>query len=251
MTEILNIGIYKFLFVFLRIGSAFIFMPGFQNSYVSARQRLTMAVAISIVLIPFLSEYLPNPPTSFLELIRLCLIESAYGIFLGLIMQILFSALSLVGNFAGQSIGFANAQIFDPTTQNQSVVIQTFLSIIAITIIFLTDMHHLMLSAVIDSYNVFPAGADLPISDFSDFMSKTVNESFVTGFKIGAPFIAFSIVFYSGMGLLSRLMPQLNIFFLSLPMQIYLGVGLLLITTPIMILWFIRYYEEGLIKFLH
>ena len=80
-------------------------------------------------------------------------------------------------------------------------------------------------------------------------MSQTLNQSFIMGFKIGSPFIAFSLVFYVGMGLVSRLMPQLNIFFLSLPLQIYLGLGLLFITTPIMILWFIKYYEEGLLRF--
>lgn len=106
-----------------------------------------------------------------------------------------------------------------------------------------------MLSAVVDSYRLFPVGLPLPLGDFSDFMSQTVNASFVIGFKIASPFIAFSIVFYVGMGLVSRLMPQLNIFFLSLPLQIYLGLGLLFITTPIMILWFVKYYEGGLMKF--
>ncbi len=163
-------------------------------------------------------------------------------------MQILFSALSLCGNFIGQAIGFSNAQIFDPAFQTQSIVVETFLSLLALTVIFVTDTHHLMLSAVIDSYTLFPVGAPLPIEDFSDFMSQTLNQSFIMGFKIGSPFIAFSIIFV-GMGLVSRLMPQLNIFFLSLPLQIYLGAGLLLITTPIMILWFIKYYEEGLERF--
>ena len=119
----------------------------------------------------------------------------------------------------------------------------------ALTVIFITDIHHLMLSAVIDSYHLFPVASSLPVGDFSDYMSQTLNQSFIMGFKIGSPFIAFSLVFYVGMGLVSRLMPQLNIFFLSLPLQIYLGLGLLFITTPIMILWFIKYYEEGLLRF--
>ena len=82
-------------------------------------------------------------------------------------------------------------------------------------------------------------------------LSSDLNQAFITGFKVGAPFIAFTIVFYAGMGLVSRLMPQLNIFFLSLPLQIYLGLGLLFITLPIMIMWFIRYFENGLNRFLH
>ena len=100
-----------------------------------------------------------------------------------------------------------------------------------------------------DSYRIFNVGAPLPVGDFSNFLSDTMNKSFIMGFKIGSPFIAFTIVFYVGMGLVSRLMPQLNIFFLSLPLQIYLGLGVFLITMPMMILWFMKYYEEGLEQF--
>ena len=107
-----------------------------------------------------------------------------------------------------------------------------------------------MLSAVIDSYRLFPVGQNLMYGDWADFFAKTVNDSFVVGFQVASPFIAFTIIFYCGMGLVSRLMPQLNIFFLSLPLQIYLGLGLLFITTPIMILWFLRYFENGLHQFL-
>ena len=80
----------------------------------------------------------------------------------------------------------------------------------------------------------------------ADLLSHALNQSFILGFKIGSPFIAFTIIFYSGMGLVSRLMPQLNIFFLSLPLQIYLGLGVLFLTLPIMILWFVRYFESEL-----
>lgn len=250
MTELLNQEIYKFILVFLRIGSALMLMPGFSASYINVRQRLSIALAVSFVLVPFLSDKLPPQPTDTLACIQMYLFEIISGIFLGVVMQILFSALSLCGNFIGQAIGFSNAQIFDPAFQTQSIVIETFLTILALTVIFVTELHHLMLGAVIDSYTLFPVGSTLPISDFADFASQTLNESFIMGFKIGSPFIAFSIIFYVGMGLVSRLMPQLNIFFLSLPLQIYLGVGLLLITTPMMILWFIKYYEENLKHFL-
>lgn len=250
MIEILNINIYYFLMIFLRMGSAMMLMPGFMTSYVNAQLRLAVAVVVSIILIPVLSPQLPIPNDTLI-LLQDIIFEITIGVFLGVVMQILYSALSLAGNLSGQAIGFANAQIFDPTSQNQSIVIETFLSILAITIIFMTDLHHLMLSAVVDSYHIFPVGAALPVGDLSDNLSQTLNQSFVMGFKIGSPFIAFTIIFYTGMGLVSRLMPQLNIFFLSLPLQIYLGLGLLFLTTPMMILWFTRYYENGLEQFLH
>lgn len=249
MTTLLNLEIYSFLLVFLRFGSAIMLMPGLMSSYVSTRIRLLTAITITMVIIPFLSKELPPPPTTTVELLSVCFLEVTYGIFLGVCMQIFFQALSLAGNYAGQAIGFGNAQIFDPAFQTQSIVIQTFLSMIAITVIFVTDLHHLMFSAVIDSYKIFPAGSPLPLDNFADFLTNSLNKSFIIGFKLSAPFVAFTIIFYTGMGLVSRLMPQLNIFFLSLPLQIYLGLGVLFLTTPIMILWFMRYYEEGLQQF--
>lgn len=249
MTRLLNLEIYSFLIIFLRIGAALMVMPGFMTAYVNARLRLSIALAMTFILIPFLSDSLPAPSSDFAILFKTCLFEITYGVFLGICMQFFYTTMTLVGSFSGQAIGFSNAQIFDPTTQNQSIIIETFLSIIALTIIFVTDLHHLMISAVVDSYTLFPVGKELPVDNFSQFLSETINKSFIMGFKIGSPFIAFVIVFYSGMGLVSRLMPQLNIFFLSLPLQIYLGVGLLFITIPVMIVWFIKYYESGLMQF--
>ncbi len=249
MHELIFAEVYKFIFIFLRIGSALLLMPGYSSSYINTRMRLSMAIMVSVILVPFLNNYIPTPAPDMTTNIQMFFVEICFGIFLGVMMQIMYFAINLCGNFVGQSSGFANAQMFDPTSQNQSIITETFMSTVAITVIFMTDLHHLMLSAVIDSYQVWPVSTSLPVDDFAKFLSTTMNQSFIIGFKIGSPFIAFTLVFYTGMGLLSRLMPQLNIFFLSLPLQIYLGLGLLLITCPAMIMWFCRHYEEGLIPF--
>ncbi len=251
MTELLNLELYKFLLIFLRIGSAIMLMPGFNAGYVNAQLRLSIALAITVILIPFLSDKLPPIPQNFADILQMLLFEITYGIFIGIFMQILMAAINLAGNLIGQAIGFSNAQMFDPAFQQQSIIIDSFLTIVALTLIFITNLHHLMLSAVIESYNLLPAGSALPTDDMAQTISKTLTQSFLIGFKLGSPFIAFTIVFYVGMGLLSRLMPQLNIFFLSMPLQIYLGIGLIFITLPVIIIWFIKYYEDGLQLFLH
>lgn len=251
MQQLISLNLYHFLMVFLRLGSALMVMPGFTTSYVSTQVRLSAALALSVVMVPVVAPHLPAPPQTLAVFFRCIAFEVTVGIFLGVVMQIMYSALNLAGNFAGQAIGFSNAQIFDPAFQAQSIVLETFLSLTALTVIFLMDLHHLMLGAIVDSYHIFPVGGEMPWGDFANELSSDLNQAFITGFKIGAPFIAFTIVFYAGMGLVSRLMPQLNIFFLSLPLQIYLGLGLLFITLPIMIMWFIRYFENGLNRFLH
>ena len=250
MTEILNMEIKGFLFIFLRFGSAIMFMPAFMSSYINVKFRLSIALSITLILVPILGTQFTTIDLSGFEYIRVILCEITIGVFLGLIMQVFFASLNLAGNIAGQALGFANAQIFEPSFQTQSIVIQSFLSITALAVIFATNTHHLMISAIIDSYNVFPVGNSLPTGDLSKSISQNLNESFSMGFQIGAPFVAFTVVFYVGMGLISKLMPQLNIFFLSQPLQIYLGLGLLLITTPIMIMWFLKYYDSALQQFL-
>lgn len=251
MAEILNLNMYHFLMVFLRLGSAFMLMPGFMTSFINTQVRLSIALALSIILMPLISTHLPPAPQDTATIITYTLSEITIGIFLGLVMQFLYFSLRFAANLAGQAIGFSNAQIFDPSFQSQTIVLESFLSMVTLTVIFITDIHHLMLGAVIDSYHLFPVGQNLPWGDFSDNLSQNLNKAFVMGFKLGSPFVAFTIIFYVGMGLVSRLMPQLNIFFLSLPLQIYLGLGLVFITTPIMVMWFIKYYEDGIQQFLH
>lgn len=251
MTELFNITIYNYLMIFLRIGTIFMLMPGLSASYVNIQVRLIFALAVSLVAMPLIVPHLPPEPKEFSLMVQYILNEISVGIFLGMIMQFLFFALNLAGSIASQAIGFSNAQIFDPTFQNQTMLIESFFSIIAVTLIFIMNLHHLMFEAVIDSYYLFVPGQMLPWADFAAHMTDTMSNSFTFGFKLGSPFIAFTIIFYTSIGLVSRLMPQLNIFFLSLPLQIYLGIGLLFITTPIIISVFLRYFDEGLYLFTH
>ena len=251
MTELFSINVYNYLMVFLRLGTVFMLMPGFSASYVNMQVRLVLALAVTLVVLPMAGPMLPPEPEEFSLFVQYMLNEITVGVFLGVIMQVLFFALNLAGSIASQAIGYSNAQMFDPTFQAQTMLIETFLSIIAVTFVFACDIHHLMIEAIIDSYHLFAAGQPMPWEDFAAHLAQTVSKSFGFGFKIGSPFIAFTIVFYSGMGLVSRLMPQLNIFFLSLPLQIYLGVGLLFLTAPVIIAVFFRYFDDGLYLFTH
>ena len=251
MTELFSISVYNYLMIFLRVGTVFMLMPGFSASYVNTQVRLVLALAVTLVVLPVVAPMLPPEPKHFSLFLQYILNEITIGVFLGIIMQVLFFALNLAGSIASQAIGYSNAQMFDPTFQTQTMLVETFLSIIAITFIFVTDVHHLMFGAIIDSYHLFEVGNPMPWEDFAAHMTETVGKSFVFGFKLGAPFIAFTIIFYSGMGLVSRLMPQLNIFFLSLPLHIYLGVGLLFLSAPIIIAVFFRYFDDGLYLFAH
>jgi flagellar biosynthesis protein FliR len=152
MAELFSITLYNYLMIFMRIGATFMLMPGFSASYINVQMRLIIALALTFVTVPLLSPILPPEPKEFSILLQYILNEISVGIFLGIVMQILFFALNLAGSIASQAIGFSNAQVFDPTFQTQTMLIETFLSIIAITLIFITNLHHLMINAIIESY---------------------------------------------------------------------------------------------------
>lgn len=248
--DLLSAELFQFFVIFCRLGTMFIFVPGFSASYVNAKMRLSIALTVSLVITPFLIDKIPAAPDNLAELVKLIFLEITYGVFLGMVLQSIMLALDLAATYMGVAIGFSNAQAFDPTTQHSSNVIAVFLMLIGTVLIFVTDLHHLMIKAIIDSYELFEIGKLKEIGDFANYLAIIVNKSFIIGFQIVAPFIAFSIIFYSGMGLVSRLMPSFNIFFMSLPLQIYLGLGIMLLCIASMITWFLKYFEDNLYKFI-
>ena len=108
----------------------------------------------------------------------------------------------------------------------------------------------MMLMSLLDSYMVFPPGGPLPLGDFANVMAQMLAESFRIGLEIASPFLMYGLVFYAGMGLLARMMAQLPIFFVALPIQIMLGLFTMLLTLPAALLWFLNYYQTTFTRIL-
>lgn len=130
----------------------------------------------------------------------------------------------------------------------QSTLFGTFLSILAVTLIFVTNLHYLLLAAMYDSYQLFKPEASLAIGDLSQNAVATLTASFRIALQISAPFLAFGLIFFLGMGVLSRLIPQVQVFFLAMPAIIFLGFMLLLLVSTMM-LWFLDYFSAALRPF--
>jgi Flagellar biosynthesis pathway, component FliR len=92
-----------------------------------------------------------------------------------------------------------------------------------VLLILATDLHHLMFRAVVDSYELFRPGQSLPVSDMSNLLATTLAASFRLGLQLAAPLVVFGLVFYGGLGVLARLMPQMPVFFVALPVQLMMG----------------------------
>ena len=125
-------------------------------------------------------------------------------------------------------------------------MIGSFLSFLGITLIFATDLHHVALSAIYDSYMIFPPQAPLMFDDAAQMAIETVAGAFVIGVQMSAPFIVFGLVFNLGMGILGRLMPQLQVFFIAMPATIGVGLILLALLLTMMMGWYLMHFESVL-----
>lgn len=250
LNDILTLDIYRYFLVFARVASALMLLPGFSGRLVPSRMRLVMALAISLVLLPVVGRSFPALPRSVGALVVLVGSEAMVGVFLGLMAQTLISSLSVAGTFIGYQIGLTNAFSFDAVAEQQSSTLTAFLSNVALLAMFTTDLHHLVLRALADSYVTFVPGMPLPLGDFGEVLARTLSDSFSFAMRLAAPLLAFGIIYNVALGLMSRLSPQIQVFFIALPIQVLGGIWMFMVAFPLLIMLFLRWYEDAFIPFL-
>jgi flagellar biosynthesis protein FliR len=243
-------NLFALLLVFARVGSTIMLLPGFGEVFVSARIRLLLALAISIVIAPVVIDTLPRLPEAPVAVLMLVGGEVAIGLFLGGLARLLISALHMAGVIIGFQASLGNATLFDPSTAQQGSTLGAFFNVVGVILIFAADLHYLMLRAVADSYSLFVPGAALPVGDFSEIAARTMATSFTLAMQIAAPLIVVGLVFYLGLGLLARLMPQVQVFFIAIPLQIMLAFIVLALTLSASMMWFLSAFEARFIGLL-
>lgn len=249
LSELLASGPFDFLVVFARLGSAFVILPGFGEAYVAPRLRLVVAVAVTLAVTPMVADRLPALPGSLWTLSGIVGAEIGIGLLIGSIARILLLALSTAGTAIALQTSLANALSTDPASAQQSAIVANFLMALGLILVFVTNLHHHMLRALVDSYAMFPPGGLPDLGDVAAAITRTVADSFTLSVQVAAPFLVVGTVFYVGLGLLARLMPQVQVFFIAMPLQVLLGLFLLMLTLSAGMLWFLDRFDAGMSNF--
>lgn len=248
--EFLVSGVFAFMLVFTRLGTAFMIMPGIGDSFVPTNIRLMMSLAIAFVLTPIVQPHIPDPIPAFPIMVALLGMEFVIGLFIGTIARIFMVALDVAGMIISTTSGLANAQVFNPSLSSQGSITGALLSMVGVVLLFATNLHHLLIYGVVESYDMFPVGAIPDSGSMAQLMTSAFSSSFLIGFQIAIPFIIVAMLLYIGMGVLSRLMPQVQVFILALPVQIMLSMlTLSLIISAAMLFWMTK-FEDGMTYFL-
>ena len=241
--------ISAFFLIFCRIGSAMLAMPGFSETNVPIRMRLLFAVLFSLMLTPLLQPKMPMLPENPLAMFVLMAGEILVGIFLGLIVRTMLTVVHAAGNIIATHSSLAVAAAFDPTSANQSAVMGNLLSVLALTLFFILNLHHLMLAAVVQSYDVFTPGLFPSTADMSTLDIRMLADSFRLGVLLAGPHMAYSMLFYLAGGLMSRLMPNFQIFFVMIPLQVLLALLLFIAILPMIMEVYTNFVQTQLMNF--
>jgi len=219
----LETTIFAAALVFARLGAILMLMPGFGEPAFPTRIRLAFALAFALAIGPQIAPQLPPPPERFAEGVMILVGETVIGVMVGAAARLFLAAASVAGQIVGYQTGLAMAQSFDPAQGQSGALPAQFLNLTFITLLFVTNTHHLLLSAAASSYALMPAG-DAPIwGDAAQWALTIFTDSFVIGVQIAAPLLVFGLIFYLGLGVLSKLMPQAQLFFVAMPLNILLG----------------------------
>ncbi len=233
-----------FLLTFARIGTMVMLLPGLGDMTVPSRVRLALALVLTAVLLPAHEKaYAVDIRTSLVPAITMLIQEIMVGIILGMTARLAISCLQVAGTVVAQNLGLGFVTAVDPTQNQQGALLGNFLTIVGVALIFTTDLHYLVIIALNDSYNIFKPG-ELPLTgDVAQHITQVIATSFRIGIQLSAPFIAFGLVFHLGLGVLSRLMPQMQVFFIAMPLSILLGLLMLTLVIGAMMGTFVSYLE--------
>lgn len=245
LNEIIVGQLSAFILIFMRTGFALMIMPGVGDAFVTPMMRLHFAMAFTFILTPFLAPNLPPLPAHAPELIALLVSEAFIGVFIGTVMRIMISALDTAGTVISIQSGFSNAMVFNPGTASQGSIVGSLYSMLGVTLLLVTNMHHYMLASIVDSYTLFPAFSQAPeMKPIMEVVVQTVSAAFRIGVQLAMPFLVVGLVVQVGFGLLGRLMPQVQIFFLAMPVQILLALILITMVLSAGMLYWLRGYES-------
>ncbi|QHO78091.1 flagellar biosynthetic protein FliR [Bradyrhizobium sp. CCBAU 051011] len=212
-----------FMLVFARVGAMVMLLPGFGESNIPVRIKLGIALLLTLIILPLHRAAYQVDLTSMSSLGVLMVHEIVIGIVLGATARVTLAALAVAGSVIAQQLGLGFVTAVDPTQGQQGVLIGNFLSILGMTVLFATDTHHLVIAALNESYRIFAPGELMSSGDVAALATRAFATAFKIGMQLSAPFLVFGLVFNIGLGVLARLMPAMQVYFVGVPLSIMIG----------------------------
>lgn len=245
LIAMLPILAFQAVLVFARLGAAVMLLPGLGEQEIPPTIRLALGLALLALLLPSLAPGLPAAPEQGAEAVRLVAQEVVVGLWLGGLARILALALATAGQAIATLIGLQGLLVMDPQLGGQATALGRAFGLVAAVLVLGSGLHALALTALVESYAVIPAGAALPSGEVAETVAAAGAASLDLALRLAAPFVIGAVVMNLALGLLARLAPQVQTFFIIVPGQILAGVALLMLLVPPLLLTYAEALRAG------
>ncbi|WP_026893836.1 flagellar biosynthetic protein FliR [Clostridiisalibacter paucivorans] len=221
-----------FLLIFMRISGIFIITPIFSRKNIPMIYKIVISIFFSLVLVSTVNvENIRG-----LQVITVLIKELSIGLLMGFISYLFFISFFIAGQVIDMQIGFGMVNVFDPQSNAQVPISGNFYYIMALLIFLTIDGHHILLTGIIDSYNIIPINGMVFDESLISLITKIFGEIFIIGFKISSPVLATIFIVNVFLGILARTMPQMNVFIVGMPLKIIVGIVTVIVVMPLYII---------------
>jgi flagellar biosynthetic protein FliR len=225
--------IYVGAMVFARLGSFLMTIPGVGDPMVPPRIRLAFAFVFTVMLVPVIAPVLPQIPNTVSTMAGSVIKEILIGLMIGTILRLFLSSLAVAGEIISIQTTLSFAQTSAPGIAPGSTTLGTFLGLLGLVLIMTTDLHHMFITAIVNSYTIFPFARPVPVADAAQLAVQTVGGSFKMGLQLSAPVAVFALIFNIAVGFVGRVMPQFQVYFVASPLMVIFGMSILALSLGI------------------
>ncbi|MFO7765991.1 MAG: flagellar biosynthetic protein FliR [Pelovirga sp.] len=212
-----------FLICLARVAAVFAVLPIFSSGQVPPQMRIGVTVMFALLTYPVIQQVLPVTALTVVDMAMIVSAEVIFGLLVGFLAQLIFMAAEFAGSVIGVQMGFAMANVFDPTTQRQVALLAQFHGIIAILLFLSLNVHHLFLEAIVSSFMLLPPGNINLAGGAIPMIVELSNHALILSIRLVAPVLVVLILVTLVLGFITRIVPQLNVLFISFPLKIGLS----------------------------
>lgn len=223
-----------FILVLARVGGIFFASPLLSNNAIPNTVKIMIVVGMTLMLMTLFPESVVKPLTTQVGLMIAIIQELTIGLILGMVANLVILGIQMGGELIGGQIGFSAAAMLDPALNNSASVVSSFFVILASLMFLQMDGHHVVMAALSKSFDILPLAHGFNLDVGRGFLEAFI-KVFLIAVKLCAPFLVVMTLLNVIIALLSKLAPQMNIFFsVGLVFQPLLGLLVMMISLPLL-----------------
>lgn len=231
----------QFLLIFSRITGTLTSAPVFGSKSIPVFARIGLSVLLALFMLPMSTLAAARQPSSLVILAWWALLELLYGLTAGFVASLFLQSVQMAGQMIDMQVGFGMVNVFDPQFGQQVPLIGNFKFLMAMVVFLALQGHHILISAMAENFRAVPLGMPIQLGKATEFMVDAVANMFVMALRIALPVMGTVLMTDVALGILARIMPQMNVFVVGITGKLVVGIFMLFLVLP----FYVSFLEVG------